>query len=76
MELTEYSRRLDNSGRLVIPIKLREQLGMQAGQEYSFFIHEQDDKRYLCIECPTPELSMQDVEAYLAKKGLTITPKN
>lgn len=40
MRDTEYSRRLDSSGRLVVPSKLREELRMEVGDEYVFFIHE------------------------------------
>jgi bifunctional DNA-binding transcriptional regulator/antitoxin component of YhaV-PrlF toxin-antitoxin module len=40
MRETEYSRRLDSSGRLVIPSKLREELRMEVGDEYAFFIQE------------------------------------
>jgi bifunctional DNA-binding transcriptional regulator/antitoxin component of YhaV-PrlF toxin-antitoxin module len=42
MRQTEYSRRLDSSGRLVVPAKLREELQMETGDEYHFFIHEHE----------------------------------
>lgn len=75
MELTEYSRKLDTAGRLVIPIKLRERLHMESGQEYQFLIHEQDGKTYLCIECAN-EIDLDEVKEYLEKRGLTIAPKS
>lgn len=49
---TEYARKLDSNGRLVIPAKLRDKLELQEGNIYDFFIHEQDGKTFLCIECP------------------------
>lgn len=51
---------------------------MIPGQEYSFYIHEENDKTYLCIECPSADerkMSMAAVQAYLESRGLTITPK-
>lgn len=78
MEATEYSRKLDSYGRLSIPIKLREKLGMQQDDEFDFFIHKENGKTYLCVECTgaeAMELSMEAVKAYLASRGYDITPK-
>lgn len=49
---TQHSRRLDSLGRLVIPKKLREELGLESGTEYTFYKHEHEGKIYLCIEAP------------------------
>lgn len=46
-----FSRKLDTSGRLTIPLKLREELNLQIGQEYEFSLQEIDGRRYLCIDC-------------------------
>lgn len=42
-------------GRIIIPIKLREKMGLKIGAEYDFFLHEDKEtgKRYICIECPS-----------------------
>lgn len=48
---TEYARRIDSTGRLVIPSKLRAELGIETGDTYEFSIHEENGRKYLCIEC-------------------------
>lgn len=53
MEQTRYVRKLDSTGRLVIPTKLREMMGMVVGQEYPFYTMEDEKgRRFICIECP------------------------
>ena len=72
MRDTEYSRRLDSSGRLVIPSKLREELRMEVGDEYVFYIHEQDSKTYLCVECYRKEDEIARAKRILAEAGIKI----
>ena len=50
MQDTKYARKLDSTGRLVIPSKLREEIGLQAGDLCQFYFHVEDGKRYLCVE--------------------------
>ena len=49
MTKTEYSRKIDNVGRLVIPSKLRLLLGIEPNKDYDFYVHEMEGKKYLCI---------------------------
>ena len=70
MKQTEYARRLDSSGRLVIPSKLREELNIQVGDTFDFFIHEQDGKKYLCIECFRLENEIEKAKRVLKEAGL------
>lgn len=72
MRETEYSRRLDSSGRLVIPSKLREELLMETGDEYSFYIHEQEGRTYLCVECFRKEDEIERAKRILAQAGIKI----
>ena len=51
-EKTEYSRKVDAMGRITIPIRLREQTGIEIGEMYNYSILESNGKKYLCIECP------------------------
>ena len=69
---TQYARRLDTSGRLVIPIRLREELGLTVGEVYSFFKHEENGKTFLCIECPEQETEIQKAIKLLQANGMTI----
>ena len=70
MQATEWCRRLDSSGRLVIPSKLREQLFMNVGDTYTFFLHEQDGKTYLCVECFNVEDEILRAQRILRQAGL------
>ena len=45
MAESTYSRKLDAMGRIMIPVRLRDQLGLITGREYSFEV------RYICIDC-------------------------
>lgn len=75
MKETEYSRRLDSSGRLVIPSKLREELKMEVGDDYVFYIHELKGKTYLCIECYRKEDEIERAKRILAEAGIKIQEK-
>ena len=48
---TTFSRKLDSTGRIMVPIRLREQMGMQVGQIYSFSTLEMNGRKYICIDC-------------------------
>lgn len=68
---TKYARRLDSSGRLVIPIRLREELGLEIGETYTFYKQEIDGETYLCIKCG--EDPVTKAKKLLAEKGYEIT---
>ena len=72
MEMTNYTRKIDASGRLVIPVKLREEMRIEVGDEYPFFIHEENDKTYLCIECYKKETELQRAKRLLEEAGFTV----
>lgn len=69
---TQYARRLDTSGRLVIPIRLREELGLTVGDVYQFFKYETNGKTYLCIECPEQETEIQKAIKLLQANGIDV----
>ena len=54
MEKTTYARKVDSMGRITIPIRLREEMGIEIGKNYEYFKFELDGKKYLCIKCPEP----------------------
>lgn len=55
MKDTGYARKIDSNGRIIIPSKLREQLSIAVGEIFKFYIHQEQGKLYLCIECPEKE---------------------
>lgn len=61
MTETSFSRKLDASGRIMIPVKLREQMNLQAGETYHFSTLEENGRKYICIDCG-PIISSQELE--------------
>lgn len=55
---TEFARKLDSTGRLVIPSKLRDYLGMKTGQLFTFYIQKEEENGdvYLCVKCPSNKI--------------------
>lgn len=69
---TGFGRKVDSSGRLVIPVKLREQLHIREGQVYQFFTHEEGGKVYLCVECPEVKDEITNALDVLRRNGFLI----
>jgi bifunctional DNA-binding transcriptional regulator/antitoxin component of YhaV-PrlF toxin-antitoxin module len=70
---TQYSRKLDPTGRLVIPSKLREKLNLKIGDSYDFFLCEVKGRQFLCIECPRPEAEIEKALKVLRDNGFEVT---
>lgn len=62
MTSTNFSRKLDTTGRIMIPIRLREQMGMVPGRVYYFSTIEENGRKYICIDCGIANFSGKDVE--------------
>jgi bifunctional DNA-binding transcriptional regulator/antitoxin component of YhaV-PrlF toxin-antitoxin module len=74
MKKTQCSRLLDSLGRIVVPKKLRDTYGIETGQEFEFLLHEQNGKRYLCLELPEPQSEeIQKAKAMLERAGYTVS---
>ena len=71
MQETQYTRKLDGTGRLVVPVKLREMLKMSEGDEYTFFIHEIGTQKFLCVECYNAEDKITKAKRILREAGIT-----
>ena len=75
MQVTEYSRKLEKSGRLMIPIRLREEMGLVPGKEYHFFTHIEDGHKFICIDCG-PEIdtntTLEQAMKIVQENGLKI----
>ena len=72
MKKTDFARRLDSTGRIVIPSRLRQQIGMQENETYDFYTLEQDGKLFLCIECGTVEDELTKAMQIAQKHGMKI----
>lgn len=59
-------------GRIMLPKRLRERLGLVEGTEYQFFIHEDEiGRKFLCIECPgIDEATLQEARRLVQKYGM------
>lgn len=71
---TTYSRKLDSMGRLTIPIRLREEVGMEIGETYDFYKLIQDGKVYLCIECGEVVDPLEEAKKKLREAGYSVEP--
>lgn len=71
-EETEYSRKLDTCGRLVIPSKLREAMRLEVGENYPFFTTiDETGQSWLCIPCPGAETEIDKAKRLLREAGIT-----
>lgn len=79
MAETTFSRKLDSAGRIMIPVKLRDQMGLIPGREYYFSTMEKDGRRYICIDCGTVESAIANLEEamrIIEASGLKIVKNN
>lgn len=67
MKSTNATRKIDSTGRILIPSYLRDELGFETGEEYTFYKHIHEGKLYLCLECKNFDL---DEEIRKARKLL------
>lgn len=71
MAESTYSRKLDAMGRIMIPVRLRDQLGLVTGREYSFEVRQIDGRNYICIDCG-PNSDLEEAMRIVRKAGLRI----
>lgn len=71
---TGFSRKLDATGRIMIPIKLREQMGLTAGQVYYFTTVEENGRKYICIDCGSvsPTTPLEEAVRIVEASGLKV----
>lgn len=70
MKKTEYSRKVDTNGRVIIPSQLRDRLDIRPGDLLEYCILEQEDKTYLCFECPRAGDEIEKAKKILKEAGL------
>lgn len=72
MQETNQSRKVDSTGRVIIPSGLRDELSIQAGDVCEFFIHEHEGDTYLCIKCPNVLNKIEEAKRILREAGIKI----
>ena len=72
MRETEFSRKMDSTGRVIIPSPLREELSLKPGDACDFFIHEHNGDTYLCIKCPQVLNKIEEAKRVLREAGFEI----
>ena len=72
MKDTGHSRKIDSNGRIIIPSQLRDELKISTGDVYEFYILEQDNKTYLCIECFNLEDEVERAKRILREAGIKV----
>ena len=72
MEKTSYNRKMDASGRLIVPSTLREQLNMKPGDIYDFYLHEFEGDTYLCVCCTGLIDPVEQAKRVLREAGIDI----
>lgn len=56
MKGTNYSKQIDDLGRVLIPKKLRQELSLVAGDELDMYLYDDSDgTRYLCFKLPNKQ---------------------
>lgn len=72
MKRTNQSRKLDATGRVIIPSDLRNELNISTGDMCEFFVHEFEGDTYLCIKCPNVLNKIEEAKRILREAGIEI----
>lgn len=72
MKRTNQSRKLDSTGRVIIPSDLRNELNISTGDMCEFFVHEYEGDTYLCIKCPNVLNKIEEAKRILREAGIEI----
>jgi len=72
MKQTEYARKVDSNGRVIIPSQLRDQLDIRPGDALDFYIHEEGGRTYLCFECFRVEDEIEKAKRILREAGVKL----
>jgi AbrB family looped-hinge helix DNA binding protein len=72
MKQTEYSRKVDSNGRIIIPSQLRDELDIRPQDILDFFVHEHDGRTFLCVECFRIEDEIERAKRILREAGIKL----
>lgn len=70
METTNCSRKMDSTGRVIVPSSLRTELNLMPGDVCEFFTYEYEGEIYLCIKCPKANNKIEEAKRILREAGL------
>ena len=58
----------------MIPVRLREQMNLISGKEYSFYTLTENGRNYICIDCGPVEdvVSLEEALEIIARAGLKV----
>lgn len=78
MELTQWSRKIDKMGRIVLPVRLREQYNLVTGLECPLYTHEDEEgKFYICFQVPPRAVqNYKEALEILKKMGYNVSKDN
>lgn len=62
----------------MIPVRLRDQMGLIPGREYYFTTMEKDGRRYICIDCGSIEsgTSLEEAMRIIQASGMKVVQSN
>ena len=72
MRKTDYCRKMDGAGRIVVPSNLRDYLHMAEGDIMDFYIFETDGRTFLAVECINLESEVERAKRILRENGIEI----
>ena len=72
MKQTEYSRKVDSNGRIIIPSQLRDELDIRPQDILDFFVHEHEGRTFLCVECFRIEDEIERAKRVLREAGIKL----
>ena len=72
MTQTEYSRKVDSNGRIIIPSQLRDELDIRPQDILDFFVHEHEGRTFLCVECFRIEDEIERAKRILREAGIKL----
>ena len=57
----------------MIPVRLRDQMGLIPGREYYFSVMEKDGRRFICIDCGSvDDASLEEAMRIIQSRGLKV----
>lgn len=61
IDKTDFSRKIDAVGRIVVPAKLRERLGLEIGNTMDYYLIYDKEDKYLAFKCPKRKFTIDEL---------------